>query len=210
MPGKLLKDLPTLVGGLSGSVIVPVSQDVETLKSSTVQSIRTIPNGNTISFVDGEGNRHAYIDGPIYQDGADKQVRMFIDLGDNKNAGFFLSSWSPHKNKPLYYDGSVGYPLIYLKEAYVDGNNWYRVYSDGWIEQGGQCSAADDATVTITFHKPFTNTSYHVLSGIVEAQLGAGNFRYISFSNFTTTTMNVAGQSNCGGSCRGFWYACGY
>ena len=97
----------------------------------------------------------------------------------------------------------------HIVETWTSGTSWYRVYSDGWIEQGGQCSAADDATVTITFHKPFTNTSYCVLSGIVDAQLGGSNFRYISFSNFTTTTMKVAGQSNSGGSCRGFWYACG-
>ena len=97
-----------------------------------------------------------------------------------------------------------------IVETWNEGHNWYRIWSDGWIEQGGQCSAADDATVTITFHKPFTNTSYRVLSGIVDAQLGGSNFRYISFSNFTTTTMKVAGQSNCGGSCQGFWYACGY
>ena len=100
--------------------------------------------------------------------------------------------------------------IDYVVDSYNDANgNWYRVYKSGWIEQGGQCSAADDATVTITFHKPFTNTSYRVLSGIVDAQLGGSNFRYISFSNFTTTTMKVAGQSNSGGSCRGFWYACG-
>lgn len=97
----------------------------------------------------------------------------------------------------------------HIVETFDNGTSWYRLWSDGYIEQGGQCSAADDATVTITFHKPFTNTSYRVLSGIVDAQLGGSNFRYISFSNFTTTTMKVAGQSNSGGSCRGFWYACG-
>lgn len=24
-------------------------------------------------------------------------------------------------------------------QTYHNGNNWYRKYSDGWVEQGGKC-----------------------------------------------------------------------
>lgn len=46
-----------------------------------------------------------------------------------------------------------------IVENYVNGTSWYRVWSDGWIEQGGYISSIANGG-TITFLKPFTNTNY--------------------------------------------------
>lgn len=32
-------------------------------------------------------------------------------------------------------------PISYVVEKYINGTSWYRVYSDGWCEQGGKLSA---------------------------------------------------------------------
>ena len=42
-----------------------------------------------------------------------------------------------------------------LKAKYSSGSSWYRVYSDGWIEQGGVITYATgyDIHQTITFLK---------------------------------------------------------
>lgn len=37
----------------------------------------------------------------------------------------------------------------------TDGNSWYRVWSDGWVEQGGHGTGSK-----CTFNKPFSNTEY--------------------------------------------------
>lgn len=50
-------------------------------------------------------------------------------------------------------------------ETYNSGTSWYRVYSDGWCEQGGylyQPGAAVEAYHTVTFLKPFINNLYYI------------------------------------------------
>ena len=43
---------------------------------------------------------------------------------------------------------------IYVVETYHNGNDWYRVWSDGWCEQGGFSSSDGE----VTFLKPFAST----------------------------------------------------
>ena len=51
-----------------------------------------------------------------------------------------------------------------ITETYSNGASWYRVYSDGWCEQGGLLAPKNltnnDANVTTTFLKPFSNWDY--------------------------------------------------
>ena len=47
----------------------------------------------------------------------------------------------------------------YITTTYRNGDSWYRVWSDGFIEQGGTLATA---TGTITFPKPMTTTNYIV------------------------------------------------
>ena len=46
----------------------------------------------------------------------------------------------------------------YITETYVNGTSWYRVWSDGWCEQGGYVTGTN--IVTINFLKTFNNTNY--------------------------------------------------
>ena len=48
-------------------------------------------------------------------------------------------------------------------ETYNNGSNWYRIWSDGWVEQGGVITARSNGT-TINFLKPFRDANYVVLS----------------------------------------------
>ena len=43
-------------------------------------------------------------------------------------------------------------------ESQTTANGWYRVWSDGWCEQGGEFVNAS----TITFLKPFIDTNYSI------------------------------------------------
>lgn len=45
-----------------------------------------------------------------------------------------------------------------IVEKYQDGTEWYRVYSDGWCEQGG----AMGTSTTVTLLKEMADTSYYV------------------------------------------------
>ena len=87
-------------------------------------------------------------------------------------------------------------------ETWRSDTEWYRKWSDGWIEQGGEFPASTNYTVTLS--TPFKTTTY-TISGAISYLSAAEGWRY---SDKTTTTfvVNRIGNVNCGGS----WIACGY
>ena len=111
--------------------------------------------------------------------------------------------------------------IRYIKETYMSGTDWYRVWSDNWIEQGGQFSGSttiNASTTTVTFIKPFT--SYvDIAGGFTKSSNSAPYGQNIwQNGNTTLTTMvcslpayssngNVSHASSAG---TGYWYACGY
>jgi hypothetical protein len=66
-------------------------------------------------------------------------------------------------------------------ETYINGTSWYRVYSDGWCEQGGSftCSSAGQI---LTYLIPFIDTNY-----TMSASGGTNKFGNVAFYNRTTT-----------------------
>ena len=59
-------------------------------------------------------------------------------------------------------DSLVEVPCI--TETYVNGTSWYRIWSDGWCEQGGYY--VPTATLgTITLLKAYKDTDYSIVTG---------------------------------------------
>lgn len=75
-----------------------------------------------------------------------------------------LSNFQPKQPfRAVDYNDYINTP--HITEPYVSGTSWYRVYSDGWCEQGGFISSVTANSLnsaTITFLKPFKNTNYFV------------------------------------------------
>ena len=96
-------------------------------------------------------------------------------------------------------------------ENYKNGNAWYRVWSDGWIEQGGNDIGTSFATIrTINFHKAFANAGATVILGSSGANNTGGYSAGIS-SGITTTGFSYTGLSSANNSANSTcWYACGY
>lgn len=77
-------------------------------------------------------------------------------------------------------------------DAYQNGTEWYRVYSDGWIEQGGSIGTSTTSgypTYIITLLKPMANTNFNVqVTGRYTAKTAeSGNYCYAR----TTTSISV-------------------
>ena len=53
---------------------------------------------------------------------------------------------------------------VNLVEYYVNGSSWYRVYADGWCEQGGTITSNNNNRVDVTLLKPMKNTDYQILT----------------------------------------------
>lgn len=91
----------------------------------------------------------------------------------------------------------------YITETYVNGTSWYRVYSDGWCEQGG---VSAKKLQTIQLLKAYANTDYIVFGNILttDGQQVYGN----QVNIMTKTTTNFSFPNSSGAQRQ--WHACGY
>lgn len=90
-----------------------------------------------------------------------------------------------------------------LTESYTSGNSWYRIYSDGWCEQGG--FSFDDVTnSTINFLKPYANTHYTVSFTSTASRLYTLNLKSTSYFIFNYATIAGSGTMSF------LWEAKGY
>ncbi len=91
----------------------------------------------------------------------------------------------------------------HIVETYANGTSWYRVYSDGWCEQGGFEGTGNNASVTLL--KKYINTNYSVAFGVKDADGGSSYTPTIltqTTTGFTFYLSNVYDGA--------FWHACGY
>lgn len=63
------------------------------------------------------------------------------------------------------YNDAVTKTTPHIKETYVNGTSWYRVWSDGWCEQGGEFIN----TGVVTFLIPFSTSQYTININYVES-----------------------------------------
>lgn len=47
-------------------------------------------------------------------------------------------------------------------ETYHNGTEWYRIWSDGWIEQGGRVYISASTALTVNLLKPYASTDYMI------------------------------------------------
>lgn len=95
---------------------------------------------------------------------------------------------------------------VHITETWksTDGNSWYRKWSDGWIEQGGEMVKPSNEKVTL--HTPYKSTNYCV-QGTPTVQSNLNSPR-IFVENKTTTSFDLIMSSYNTKSCA--WYAYGY
>lgn len=93
-----------------------------------------------------------------------------------------------------------------LVESYVNGSDFYRVYADGWIEQGGFInSMTNNVNYTLNILKPFKDTNYNVqcVSSVKQHFMCPVSK---TESTITFHTVDVSYNTNTG--C--YWFSCGY
>ena len=161
-----------------------------------------ITNG-FLGFANGIGIRLFSQDGSDFYElflGTDDVFRIF-----NNNKGFYID---PNTKRPAYYDGEKFF-FEYIKDKYSDGQgNWYRAWSDGWIEQGGEVTTSLSGTVPVSFLKPFANDKYCLLGTRINPNSIGGNT--VTLQKQGTTGFNA--NSSYIGERREdpvSWYACG-
>lgn len=89
-------------------------------------------------------------------------------------------------------------PRAYITQTYRNGTDWYRVYSDGWKEQGGTATA----NTTRNFPTPFTTTDYTIVATLINTGIDEA----VDIRTHSKTDFKIGNDYNA--SC--YWYACGY
>lgn len=180
----------------NGKILGDVRFIRQTSGSQTAQLLaRNAVTGNEVScyiscIVDKDGNAYTSAPTPATSDNSTKiATTAFV-----KSQG---------------YIGNANLAICHVVlEKYVNGTSWYRVWSDGWIEQGGRVSISQDTQTTVTLLKAFSNTNYTALISACRSGTqtgGDGNFtvEYVSTSQFKWSNGDDFGGT-------GIWYACGY
>lgn len=79
----------------------------------------------------------------------------------------------------------------YLVESRIDGNNWYKLFSDGTIVQGGNINTPAKLT-TVNFLKPMESAEYSVQTTLDWTTTGQNGVFSGVYGNKTTTSVQVA------------------
>lgn len=94
----------------------------------------------------------------------------------------------------------------YIIDSYKSGNNWYRLYSDKWCEQGGYLSSG--SSNTITFLKPYSSAP-SVFFGNITTRSGASYDKElypnsVTNTNFKYVNIVPGGGIGCGWKAEGY------
>lgn len=150
-------------------------------------------------------------------DGATKSFR-FIYAKSNGSLYFFVASVA--QNAPLANLGRIEEQLAQRKvvvETYKNGNSWYRVWSDGWCEQGGVFDRGSDITtggsVVISLVHPFKDTHYTLMVNNGGNSTGNGFAWHVASNIMTARALSEFCVCTWKGETSNryiSWYACGY
>lgn len=95
-------------------------------------------------------------------------------------------------------------PNAYVTESWRSDKNWYRKWSNGFIEQGGYVEKnSSGGIINVTTNIPFTSTFFFIGCTGPFKDLQPF-FRHDSTSNFMITSADAPSQYRC------TWYACGF
>ena len=129
------------------------------------------------------------------------QVKRKLTDGTEKTCDFALRVQDTGVNTPLIN----GQPLkAFVTETYVSGTSWYRVWSDGWIEQGGRITST--SSTSITFPKKFSNTNYTI--ALSQAGAASSSVARVAITTYQAESFTV--EQLASKMLPASWYVCGY
>lgn len=85
---------------------------------------------------------------------------------------------------------------IYVASSGINGTSWYKKYSNGWVEQGGEASGNG---ATVKLWQPMKNTNYTVISGKIYSSSSSSSATPNIYSK-TTTSFALCGRGQGGSS----------
>ena len=93
-------------------------------------------------------------------------------------------------------------------ETYHNGLSWYRIWSDGWMEQGGYYITEASGSGTVTLIKPYSSTDYAISVTGLHALETLSQWHTKACQPITKNSFNII--SNQAATLGSFWETSGY
>ena len=197
---------PKSGGTMTGNLTISKSAPYIYLKN-TAQTAGTIPssnqyeriyfqdnNGTTLGQVGNiygtDGSRYSYITSAKGNGTGNAQIQVGYDASGNE---FF--SFPKCTTKATTTSTASNGKVAVIVQNYVNGTSWYRVWSDGWIEQGGRVLAIArtyHSGVKVSLLKSFSNNDYSITLGMETVNnSGAIDFQDTGYFNKAKNSFYV-------------------
>ena len=207
----------------SKAAVFDFGETAELLKQSESYLMNNVPLMSSRWDRDGLGNLGwvkadgSWVDGKTYTGAYNYCVEKLVSGHTDFIAGHFATITEDNCSKFIVDRINKRFRLPIsngqrqLVAAYKEGTQWYNIYSDGWIEQGGEYYNNSIATATIDFLVPFKDTTY-IVDKITGVDGEYGNNAYADkFSTWDYTTSSFKTKVyNTTGLNRFRWFAAGY
>lgn len=99
----------------------------------------------------------------------------------------------------------------YIVEITQNGTEWYKIWSDGWVEQGGYFKGLYGGTVTLPI--PMKDEKYALFTSKYTSSYDSSSYVINTYTK-TYKSFDVAGRGQggkgFGSNATGHWYVCGY
>ena len=138
-------------------------------------------------------------------------TKRYLQVGENANGTPYFAFPMCTAKATTTSSASSTLPAVVVKN-YKNGTSWYRVWSDGWIEQGGRVTVNSKSGATVTFPKTFSDTNYSLATAIGSSTGGDYSFNITADVGYTTFSASKFSVDNfeLGQKLKVCWIACGY
>ena len=99
----------------------------------------------------------------------------------------------------------------YIIEITQNGTEWYKIWSDGWVEQGGYFKGLYDGTITLPI--PMRDEKYGLFTSKYTSSYDSSSYVINTYTRtYKSFVVNGRGQGGkgYGSNATGHWYVCGY
>ena len=203
-------------GGFNGSKVVhPSAYDALLIELNEEIEVGTTQNNYTKRGLAVKLATESFSDYDFVVDTANETFRCPLKVkvasGDDSLLYFYIGEVAQNTN--LINAGRIEEQLSilnqssrsFLVEKYENGASWYRVYSDGWCEQGSSSGVTAQLT-NIALLKPYKNTAYTCVG--IQSNINNAGYHTINVGIINNSTIQL--RSTPTGSPSISWIAFGY
>ena len=214
----IAESLPNITGELRYATDANgnyISNSLFKLSDSTYPLVQTMygsSNNQRTPYFDASLSSSTYQNGAPVQERA-TQMYLYFYVGEFTQTAIEQTAGL---NAELFNGkADLNFPSVqapYLETTYVNGTSWYRIWSDGYCEQGGRLYNANDVANTITLLKTMKDTNYSVFiaHGVKGVYSGTAYMRWGEEPfNFTATSFQIYTHPSEGLNTVQ-WKVCGY